>query len=131
MMHGGSGVGKSHIIKILHDKLKNIGKNIIYTYPTGNSATLLIRVQTFHSAFKIFVNTKEKFTTKTLENMKKYFTEDILIIVVDEVSMLSSEHFDLMDKRLKLIYNPKEPFGGKSILLSGDFMKMKCIGGKS
>ena len=45
--------------------------------------------------------------------------------------MLSSEHFALMDKRLKLIYNPKESFSGKNILLSGSFMQMKCIGGKS
>ena len=130
MMHGGGGVGKSHVIKILHDKLKNIGKKIICTCPTGNGATLLIRGQTFHSAFKIYPNSKTKFSIKTVENMKKYFTDDILIIVVGEVLMLSSEYFALMDKRLRLIYKHSEPFGGKSILLSGDFMQMKCIGGK-
>ena len=131
MMHRGGGAGKSHIIKILHDKLKNIGKKIICTCPTGNGATLLIRGQTFHSAFKINPKSKTKFTIKTVDDMRKYFTEDILIIVVDEVSMLSSENFALMDKRLRLIYKPSEPFGGKSIFLSGDFMQMKCIGGKS
>ena len=54
-MHGGAGVGKSHVIKLLRKKLQEIEKNILCTCPTGNGVTLLINGQTFHSAFKTHV----------------------------------------------------------------------------
>ena len=61
--------------------------------------------------------------------MKKYFTENIEIIVVDELSMLSAEFLVLMDKRLRLIYKYDQVFGGKIILLSGDYLQINVIGG--
>ncbi|ETP18947.1 hypothetical protein F441_06907 [Phytophthora nicotianae CJ01A1] len=34
-----------------------------------------------------------------------------------------------MDKRLRLVYNPDLPFGGKSVLWGGDFLQLEALMG--
>ena len=118
-MHGGSGVGKSTVISYLIQELKSMGKFMLCTCPTGSGAVLLTKGLTFHYAFK--ANTLAP-GEKTITEMKKYLTQDIIIIVVDEVSMLSIENLVLLDERLRTIYNSNLEFRGKSIILCGDFL---------
>ena len=96
-----------------------MGKLMLCTCPTRSGAVLLTKGLTFHYAFK--ANTLAP-GEKTITEMKKYLTEDIIIIVVDEVSMLSIENLVLLDERLRTIYNSNLEFGGKSIILCGDFL---------
>jgi hypothetical protein len=50
------------------------------------------------------------------------------MIVVDEVSMLSTQFLALLDTRLRSIYNSDQTFGGISILLIGDFIQLPVTG---
>jgi hypothetical protein len=46
------------------------------------------------------------------------------MVMVDEVSMLSTEFLVLLDTRLQLMYDSDQTFGGISILLIGDFIQL-------
>ncbi len=54
----------------------------------------------------------------------------MIIVVVDEVSMLSTQFLVLLDSRLRAIYTPDVPFGGISILLIGDFVQLPVTSGR-
>ncbi len=51
------------------------------------------------------------------------------IVVVDELSMLSTQFLVLLDSRLQAIYKPDVPFEGISILLIGDFVQLPVTSG--
>ena len=52
-----------------------------------------------------------------------------LVVVVDEVSMFSAQNLSQLDQRLRQLYDPSRVFGGISILLVGDFLQLRVIGG--
>ncbi len=51
------------------------------------------------------------------------------MVVVGEVSMLSTQFLVILDKRLRLMYKPDQTFGGISILLIGDFIQLPVTTG--
>ncbi|KAL6484152.1 hypothetical protein MHYP_G00061970 [Metynnis hypsauchen] len=51
-----------------------------------------------------------------------------VIIVIDEISMVSKELFAYVDWRLQQIKGRKTPFGGVSVLAVGDFFQLPPIG---
>ncbi len=51
-------------------------------------------------------------------------------VVVDEVSMLSTQFLVLLDSQLRAIYKPGVLFGGISILLIGDFVQLPVTSGR-
>ena len=46
------------------------------------------------------------------------------IVAIDKVSMLSTQFLVLLDSQRRAMYNPDEPFGGIWILLIGDFVQL-------
>jgi hypothetical protein len=52
------------------------------------------------------------------------------MVVVDEVSMLSTQFLVLLDIRLQSMYKPDHTFGGISILLIGDFIQLPVTTGR-
>ncbi len=52
------------------------------------------------------------------------------MIVVDQVFMLSAQFLVLLDTRLRSMYNSDQTFGGKSILLIGDFIQLPITTGR-
>lgn len=55
-------------------------------------------------------------------------------IVIDEISMVSAEQLELIDKAMQEIIPSPKPFGGKQLVLSGDFVQLppvrKAISGR-
>ena len=43
--------------------------------------------------------------------------------------MFSGENLSLLDRRLRQLYSPSKVFGGMSVLLVGDFLQLRVIGG--
>ena len=113
-MHGGAGVGKSTVIKTIEKIASKNNMEIISTSPTGNAATLLNNGKTFHHAFKAFT---EELSAKDIQKMKVNFNENVLLIIIDEVSMFSSQNLVLLDKRLRLLYDENKNFGGNLFFL--------------
>jgi hypothetical protein len=52
------------------------------------------------------------------------------IVIVDEVSMLSTNFIVLLDTRLRSMYDPDKLFGGISILFIGDFVQLPVTTGR-
>jgi hypothetical protein len=116
-MHIG-GTGKSEVIKATDRVLNFLGHRAGICAPTGVAATQLPNAKTFHSCFGAFY--KEINSGNTLRNMKEALGgDDLKVIFIDEVSMLSTKFLVLADKRLRSMYNHTESFGGISVCLSG------------
>ena len=94
----------------------------IVVCPTGIAETLIDGETTFHRAFKV----KTKHVTP--EMIRDVFTLSVELIIIDEVSMISSKFIFMMDEKLRQIYDPTKIFGRKDVLLSRDFLQMKSFG---
>jgi hypothetical protein len=59
----------------------------------------------------------DELTTSILHNVK--------ILIMDEISFMTKQQLNNIDKRLQGIFNCAEPFGGMSVIFSGDFRQME------
>ncbi len=125
---GVGGVGKSFIIKHIYRYMNKI-HNVGLTSLTGISATIIGGV-TLHSYLGIglgsasFEKLCKKITfSKHLLNRWKLL--DLLII--DEISMLSVELFEKLEKIARYIRKNEAPFGGVQLLLCGDFLQLPVV----
>lgn len=127
VLHGGGGTGKSHLMKLIAAVLKKHQIETVNTCPTGIGASHLVDGRTFHSAFKTF--RKDNFGDNDLELLRLTFTNQVALVVVDEMSMFKAEFLALLNKRLQAIYRTNALFGGRSIILAGDFLQLEVTGG--
>ena len=67
-------------------------------------------------------------TDNSLRAFKDLY-EDIDLLIIDEISTTSGVLFLALDKMMKLAFDGDKPFGGKSILLLGDFCQLPPTGG--
>lgn len=124
---GPGGTGKSAIIKYLANKFET--RIIGITAMTGTAA-VLINGQTLHSYLGIGLGKDSvddlvtKITNKS-KILKKW--DDLDILVVDEISMLSDELLIKLNKVAKKIKNDDKPFGGIQLVFAGDFLQLPCI----
>ncbi len=64
------------------------------------------------------------------EIFKSLGGNQLKMVMVDEVSMLSAQFLVLLDTRLRSMYKPDQTFGGISILLRGDFIQLPVTTGR-
>lgn len=130
---GQGGTGKTKTITEIINALISASKRVIITAVTGIAA-VAIGGTTIHAASGIGKGDKDVESIKrTLQhNAKKkdqWKTADTLII--DEISMLSAELFDKLDKVIAYLRNREsEQFGGIQLILCGDFFQLQPISGK-
>ena len=123
---GSGGVGKSYVTKSIIAYYKNLEKKVIVLGSTGMSA-VEIGGLTVHSFFKFGIcKNKDELKILDRKNKNKIKTlNEILkkcdLIVIDEISMISAEIFDLIYFR---IINSE--FNGR-ILVVGDFYQLPPI----
>uniref|UniRef100_A0A0K0E6F6 ATP-dependent DNA helicase n=1 Tax=Strongyloides stercoralis TaxID=6248 RepID=A0A0K0E6F6_STRER len=128
MIEGPAGTGKTYVYQMISIYLKIEGKTYINLASTGIAASLLPEGQTIHSFIKmpLNVNKKEfvvdKTTIRRMNSSDQFRLRNSSVIFIDEISMLSSKQLRYID--LAFRYNLKnfnDPFGGKLIVLGGDF----------
>ncbi len=104
------------------------GKVCHCTCPTGVGASHLPQGHNFHSVFNTW--TPDLSASNAIDEIRTALGGNRLnIVVVDEVSMLSTQFLVLLDSRLRAMYNPEKLFGGISILLNGDFVQLPVTSG--
>ena len=91
-----------------------------FTAYTGAAASLFGGVTTSKAAF---LNQQ-----KALSLNDKNTWQDVRILIVDEVSFMSDKNLNTLDVKLKEIGNRAKPFGGYSIIFSGDFRQLEPVG---
>ena len=126
---GAAGSGKSFLLKVLQDIMSHLGKSnkIAFTAPTGIAACN-IRGMTIHSWSGIGLGNDllEKIVgvVKNNRDARNRWLE-CEILVIDEISMLSSKLFDMLSKVGSRVRNNEAPFGGIQVILCGDFFQVR------
>jgi hypothetical protein len=89
---------------------------------TGIAATLLKGATTVHKAFKVPVNFRAGLHITVDRSAPEYKTlSRAKVIIIDEASALSKELLNFINDVLKQIEGNNENFGGKILILGGDF----------
>ncbi len=132
---GVGGTGKSYILKKLYEKLKYT-HNCALTSTTGISAYNIEGV-TLHSWCKIILpsvipNDMDQWSQYLIKKIKKksgalqrYRQIDILMI--DEVSMLGANYFDVLNFVCMQMRKSEKPFGGIQLILTGDMLQLPPV----
>ncbi len=126
LLTGGGGVGKSYLLNELAKKSKRKSKQVVVLGSTGVSA-VNVNGQTIHSFFAFGINNSlnelkkhDKYVKNRLSEIKKILTKCDLLII-DEISMVSSSLLDMVQYRLR-----SAGFKGK-ILFVGDFFQLPPV----
>ena len=121
---GGAGVGKTTLTCKLIEAYENDAKKVAKLASTGMAATL-IEGQTLHSFLDLGIasNVEELEKNGKLELKKKVkkLIASMDLIVIDEISMVSADLFDMVALRLE-----EAGFSG-SLLVVGDFLQLPPI----
>lgn len=126
---GSAGSGKTYTLNrfISYLKLHNISAGI--TASTGVAATHLngmtlnawtgIGIKDAITDSQIDVLLKRRYLHKRMSKIK--------VLIIDEISMLSLQTFESVDKVLRAFRNNDQPFGGVQLILCGDFFQLPPI----
>ena len=127
-LSGKAGTGKTTVIREFE---KRCNREIVLLAPTGLAATNICG-STIHRffGFPIGVLTLEKLQQMELSEQRIEMLRVVDTIVLDEVSMVRSDVFVAMDKILRYVNRTDLPFGGKQLILVGDFAQLPPVIGK-
>lgn len=140
-LSGPGGVGKSHVIRLIHsDTLKFLRLSgtlepddvtVLLTAPTGVAA-FNINGMTLHSAFLLGRSKYNGFQPLSHDKLNILRTKlsKLMLVIIDEVSMVGSNMLLEIHKRLQQIKGvlPDVTFGGVSIVAVGDLYQLPPVG---
>ena len=128
---GPGGTGKTYVIKQIYEHAINNNKKISVTALTGVASVLLdCNATTIHSWSGIGISNKTETQIINKINRSKFYKhnwENTDILIIDEISMMSSRLFDLLNKIGQVIRCNKKPFGGIQLIFSGDFFQLPPV----
>ena len=119
------GCGKTMLINAVLDEVRSMkqgGCVALATATTGKAALHLSKGRTFHSRFKAPLILSEDCRLRIpLGSELAKLIMMALIIVIDEATMLNNLLLQALDECLRDIMQTDQPFGGKVLVLCGDF----------
>ncbi len=126
---GCAGSGKTHIINEYINFLKKKNIKVGVTASTGIAATHLggVTIHSF-SGMGILDDLTEKDLEKILK--KSYLKKNLQktkVLIIDEISMLSSVQVDIVDRVIRAFRKNNIPFGGMQVIFCGDFFQLPPI----
>uniref|UniRef100_A0A6C0J8I3 AAA+ ATPase domain-containing protein n=1 Tax=viral metagenome TaxID=1070528 RepID=A0A6C0J8I3_9ZZZZ len=126
-VNGPAGSGKSYLIKEIVKS--NEGLNIAITSSTGISSTSIGGI-TVHSFLGMGVDTDVEQIVASFKFKQKLVDLRILdILIIDEISMISSNLFDTIHNILCYTKRSTLPFGGIRVICLGDFFQLPPVKG--
>jgi ATP-dependent DNA helicase PIF1 len=133
-MTGPGGSGKTYLIRELYKWCIENNKSVQVCALTGCAAVLLqAKAKTVHSWAGIGLANGDALNiiSRVVNNKhkkKNWLYTDVLII--DEVSMMSSKLLDILDAIGRKVRRVNKPFGGIQLLFSGDFYQLPPVGNR-
>ncbi len=126
---GSAGTGKTYLLNEYINFLKKKGICVGITASTGIAATHLGGT-TIHSftGMGVLTDLMDGDINRILR--KKYLEKKLKkteVLVIDEISMLSSIQLDIANQIIKAFRNNNRPFGGMQVILCGDFFQLPPI----
>ncbi|XP_010497251.1 PREDICTED: uncharacterized protein LOC104774316, partial [Camelina sativa] len=124
-VYGPGGTGKTFLYKTIISRLRSEKKIVLPVASSGIAALLLPGGRTAHSRFKIPLNALDD----TMCNINKgTFVAELIIqtelIIWDEAPMTHRHAFEALDRTLRDLMSSERPFGGKTVVLGGDFRQI-------
>ena len=122
---GPGGTGKTFLYKALLANVRSRGLIALATASSGVAANNMPGGRIAHSRFKIPLN----LDTNSVCNIKKQsgtaqLLRDVKIIIWDEASMAKRQVVEAFDRTMQDITWVKFPFGGKIMVMGGDFRQV-------
>ena len=128
-IHGKAGSGKTHLIRQIE---RSIAGCQVLT-PTNLAASLYRRARTIHSFFYTCFDKLEEgyqnpqnVTEASVYGFAKVL-EDISMIVIDEISMVRADTFEMMNEICRVAKYSDAPFGGIPVVVVGDLFQLPPI----
>lgn len=126
---GAAGSGKTHVLSEYIDYLKSHAVDVAVTASTGIAATH-IGGMTIHSWSGLGI--RSTLTDYDIEDLmeRQYLYkrfERTKVLIIDEVSMLHSFRFDLIEWICRQMKRSEKPFGGMQIIVCGDFFQLPPV----
>jgi hypothetical protein len=124
-VHGHGGTGKTFLWHTIINRVRSEGLIVLAIASSGIASLLLPGGRTTHSRFKIPLEVSESSTCEIKHNTHlSRLLEKTSLIVWDEAPMNNRFCFKALDKSLRDVLRLNNPFGGKSVLLGGDFRQI-------
>lgn len=126
---GQAGSGKTHLLNQYIDFLRKEKVGVGVTASTGIAATHMDGM-TIHSW--VGMGIRETMSPDEIEKLagKKYLRtrlKNTKVLIIDEVSMLSSAQLDLVNMICQVLKANWNAFGGMQVILSGDFFQLPPV----
>ncbi|XP_053213883.1 uncharacterized protein LOC128397216 [Panonychus citri] len=122
---GPGGTGKTSIYNYLIKHLTANNKTVVAVAWTGTAATLLVNGRTSHSRFGLPLNLNETSVSSiSAQSHKAEILRSAELILWDEASMIPNTALKIVNDLFKDIMSSEKPFGGKTIVLGGDFRQI-------
>ena len=120
-LDGPGGSGKSYLYQTLTHNVRATGKSVLCVASTGIAATL-INGMTAHKQFGLPVPCHENSTSHIRPSSKEAtLLRNATLLIWDESSMAHKDMLGCMDRLLRDLMSTDAPFGGKCLVLGGDF----------
>ena len=136
---GVGGTGKSFLIETIRALVDQLWPSNDLTCaiatPTGLAASN-VGGTTIHRLFQLPVEHEGKSAmywslSKPSQKVMKTTFRSVKVIIVDEVSMVSSLNFAYMHLRLNELFGGNDWFGSKNMLLMGDLLQLQPVNGSA
>ena len=119
---GPGGSGKSDLLNSIITYLYQEKVSVLPVAWTEIAANLLINGRTSHVTFKLPLNINDESTCNISPNSEyEIKLRKVKVIIWDEITMTSKHEFEAVNKLFRDICENNKIFGGKLILVLGDF----------
>jgi len=121
---GPGGSGKTFVYNTIYHRLRADRKNVQCVAWTGIAANLLVDGRTVNSTFKLIVANDNKTSSMKRQSSEAKKLKGTDLIIWDEAPMAPRQALDAIHDLLRDIMQNGSPFGGKTIVLGGDFRQI-------
>lgn len=126
---GQAGSGKTFVINKYIQRLRSCGVQVAITASTGIAATHIGGV-TIHSrsgiGIKDILSDYDMELIQQNERLHKNINK-AKVLIIDEVSMLSANTIDSVDRVVQMLRRDGRPFGGLQVIFVGDFFQLPPV----
>lgn len=136
---GGPGTGKTYLINCIKQNAENVGLSVMTCAYTGSAVDNLPKgARTIHNLFGFRVADPNAETDyqlgpkqKKLVDLRKNINlSTVCMLIIDEISYVSSKFFGRIEKRMTEIMAQKNlPFGGLAVVIVGDMFQFSPVEG--
>ena len=117
------GTGKTKLTQVILKKIRSQNKIAVATATSGIASTLLTGGRTVHTKVKLPIQLEMGVTKCSIQETSALaeMVRRMKFMVIDEVTMGDKAMFDTLDRSFREIRGINKPFGGVTMLFSGDW----------